>query len=39
MRIARVKTGNDTVDSYVDIAGYADCGGEIATNKERQNEG
>lgn len=38
MRIARVKTGNDTVDSYVDVAGYAACGGEIATNKERAND-
>lgn len=28
--LARIKTGGGTLDSYVDIAGYAACGGEIA---------
>lgn len=29
---ARVKTGTGTEDSFIDIAGYAACGGEIAAN-------
>lgn len=30
LKIARVKSGTGTEDSFVDIAGYAACGGEIA---------
>lgn len=30
LKIARIKTGVGTVDSFVDLAGYAACGGEIA---------
>jgi len=30
MKIARIATGN-TPDSFIDLAGYAACGGEIAT--------
>lgn len=33
LKIARIKTGTATEDSFVDLAGYAACGGEIATNK------
>lgn len=29
LKIARIKSGNATDDSYVDIAGYAACGAEI----------
>lgn len=35
MKIARIKTGTATEDSFVDIAGYAACGGEIATSSGR----
>lgn len=34
MKIARVKTGTATEDSFVDIAGYAACGGEIASKEK-----
>ena len=29
LKIARIKTGTATVDSFVDLAGYAACGCEI----------
>ena len=29
MKIARIKNGGGTGDSFVDLAGYAACGGEI----------
>lgn len=32
LKIARIQGGNATEDSFVDLAGYAACGGEIATN-------
>ena len=31
LKIARMATGKDTADNYVDLAGYAALGGEIAT--------
>lgn len=31
LKVARIKTGKGTEDSFVDLAGYAACGGEIAT--------
>ena len=31
LKIARISTGTATVDSFVDLAGYAACGCEIAT--------
>ena len=34
LKIARIKSGTGTADSFVDLAGYAACGGEIATGKE-----
>lgn len=38
-KAARVKTGIGTDDSFVDIAGYAACGGEISSmEKELDNE-
>ena len=30
LKVARIKTGVSTVDSFVDLAGYAACAGEIA---------
>ncbi len=33
LKIARIKTGTATEDSFVDLAGYAACGGEIAMKK------
>lgn len=30
LKMARIKTGNYKADNYVDIAGYAACGGEVA---------
>lgn len=32
LKIARIRTGRRTADSYVDLAGYAACGGEISAN-------
>ena len=31
LKIARIATRTATADSYIDLAGYAACGGEIAT--------
>ncbi len=31
LKIGRIKTGSGTADSFVDLAGYAECGGEIVT--------
>lgn len=30
LKIARIRTGKRKADSYIDLAGYAACGGEIA---------
>ncbi len=32
LKIARIRSGTATEDSFVDLAGYAACGGEIATD-------
>ena len=34
LKIARIRTGTATEDSFVDLAGYAACGCEIATEKK-----
>lgn len=34
LKIARAATNVGNMDSWVDLAGYAACGGEIAANKE-----
>ena len=34
LKIARIKGKTATADSFVDLAGYAACGGEIATRGE-----
>jgi len=31
LKIARIRTGTATEDSFVDLAGYAACGAEIAS--------
>lgn len=31
LKLARIRTGTATEDSFVDLAGYAACGGEIAS--------
>ena len=33
LKIARIKNGGGTGDSFVDIAGYAACGGEIHSER------
>lgn len=38
LKIARIKSGTATEDSFIDLAGYAACGGEIATNKNVRTE-
>lgn len=30
LKVARIKTGTFTEDSYIDLAGYAACAGELA---------
>ena len=34
LKIARIQSGTTTEDSFVDLAGYAACGGELATNND-----
>ena len=38
LKIARLKSGNATLDSFVDLAGYAACGGEIAMKKKEEKK-
>lgn len=38
LKIARVKSGGGTGDSFVDLAGYAACGGEIKTTKKTNDD-
>lgn len=38
LKIARIKTGTATEDSFVDLAGYAACGAEIASNINNEKE-
>lgn len=37
MKIARIKSGTATEDSFVDACGYLACGGEIANGKRKDN--
>ena len=39
LKIARCTTGQVKLDNYVDLAGYAACGGEIAMKKEAGADG
>ena len=34
LKIARLASGRGTADSWIDLAGYAACGGEIQLRKE-----
>lgn len=36
-KAARVKTGTAKIDSFIDIAGYAACGCEIAMSEENED--
>lgn len=38
LKIARIATGKKVIDSYVDLAGYAACAGEIATHCGGEND-
>lgn len=38
LKIARIRNGRYSANSYVDLAGYAACAGEIAAHTEK-NEG
>lgn len=38
LKIARIKNGGGTGDSFVDLAGYAACGGEIRTSEEQTRQ-
>ena len=33
LKIARIRSGNGTADSFVDLAGYAACGGELMDSR------
>lgn len=37
LKVARIKTGTATDDSYVDLAGYAACGAEIKSINNIEN--
>lgn len=39
LKIARIRTGTATADSFVDLAGYAACGGEIADSYNNESKG
>lgn len=36
LKVARIKTGKGTEDSFVDLAGYAACAAEIVTKGEKK---
>ena len=38
LKIARIRTGTATEDSFVDLAGYAACGCEIASEKKNPSQ-
>ena len=37
-KIGRLSTGRATADTFIDLAGYAACAGEIATKEESAEE-
>lgn len=37
LKIARICTGKSTTDSFIDLAGYAACGGEIGIKGSDEN--
>lgn len=36
LKIARIRNGGGSGDSFIDLAGYAACGGEISTTESLQ---
>lgn len=38
LKLARIRGNRATLDSFVDLAGYAACGGEIATREENADD-
>ena len=36
LKVARIGSGQTLIDNWIDIAGYAACGGEIQTGKEEE---
>lgn len=38
LKIARIKTGTATEDSFVDLCGYAACGGEISSQLDKDEK-
>ena len=38
LKIVRCTTGQAKLDNYVDLAGYAACGGEIAMGKRKEGD-
>lgn len=36
LKVARIKSGTGTADSFVDLAGYAACAAEISTEVKRK---
>ncbi len=36
-KIGRLASGRGTADTFIDLAGYAACAGEIATKEETEN--
>ena len=37
LKVARIRNGGGTGDSFVDLAGYAACGGELCTGGKKDN--
>lgn len=37
-KLGRITTGSNKVDNYIDLAGYAACAGEIATEVRKESE-
>ncbi len=38
LKLARIASGNYTEDSWIDLAGYAACGGELASFEQEDKE-
>ena len=38
LKVARISTGTEPADSYIDLAGYAACAGELAAASETYEE-
>lgn len=38
LKMARIRTGTGTMDSFVDLAGYAACGAEIAATQQMNTD-